>query len=111
MRLSKECEIAGRKVSIVEMTLGEIRAWLKAITSTSAEPDGVVDALLFEGFDPDALTRMTNLGKQDLNELTPSDLRKLADACREVNSDFFVMRQRMAEAQRNLLSAMSSVPR
>lgn len=110
MRVTREFDLGGVKVNIVELTLGEIRAWLKDVATASPDPEGVVDALLFDDFDPAALLRMTDLSREQLDAFTPTDLRKLAAECREVNADFFAMRQRMAAAQRQMLSAISSVP-
>lgn len=108
MRVAREVEIADRKVVVVELTVGEIRAWL-----ASAQADGgdIVDALLFEEFDPDALVRMTNLSAADIDAMTPSELTELAGHCREVNRDFFAMRQRMVKAQQTLLAGISNATR
>jgi len=107
MQAARVFDLGGRKVVITELSLGEIRGWLASVINQTEGTD-VVDALLFEDFDPAALVRMTDLTAADLDAYTPSDLRRLADACREVNRDFFAMRERMVHAQRTLLSQMSS---
>ena len=100
-------DLNGRQIVIKELTLGEIRAWLASVVNQSEGGD-VVDALLFEDFEPAALVRMTDLSLRDLDDYGPSDLRLLANAYREVNADFFAMRQRMVQAQRVLVSQISN---
>lgn len=105
MRVERVVDVAGREVRIKELTLGEIRAWF---ADASAGGGDVIDALLFDDFDPDALMRMTDLSQAELGEMTPTVLRELADKCREVNADFFAMRQRMVKAQQTLLAGLSN---
>ena len=107
MQAARLFDLDGRQVVIKELSLGEIRAWLASVVNQSEGGD-VVDALLFEDFDPAALVRMTDLTAADLDSYTPSDLRRLAAVCRELNPDFFAMRERMVQAQRTLLSQISS---
>lgn len=107
MQAARVFDLNGRQVVIRELTLGEIRAWLADVADQSQGGD-LIDALLFEDFDPAALVKMTALSAADLDGYAPSDLRRLAEACREVNRDFFAMRERMVQAQRALLSQVSS---
>lgn len=107
MQAARVFDLNGRGVVVKEMTLGEIRAWLASIVE-SANGGDAIDALLFEDFDPASLVRMTDLSASDLDNYTPTDLRRLGEVCREVNRDFFAMRERMVAAQRTLLSQLSS---
>lgn len=106
MRVEHVVEVGGRSVRIVELTLGEIRAWLKSVTSGDGD---VVDALLFSDFDPDAICRMTDLDAATLDEMLPSEVEAVAAECRKLNPNFFAMRQRMVETQRAFLAGISSV--
>lgn len=105
MRVIKEVEVDGRIITIKELTVGDIRAWLAGAQEGGGD---IVDALLFEEFDPDALVRMTDLSGAEIDAMTPTALTALANHCREVNRDFFVMRQRMVKAQQTLLAGISS---
>lgn len=110
LRVTREFIIGERNVQVLELTLGEIRAWLRDISTGGASAGDLVDALLFADFDPDALRRMTGMTSEQLDAFTPSELHQVAAACREVNPDFFAMRQRMVETQHQLLARLSSAP-
>ena len=105
MRVIREVKIGERAVSVKELTLGEIRGWLRESSSPAGD---VVDATLFEDFDAQDLCVMTSLKGAELDALTPTECRELAAACREVNADFFAMRQRVVAMGRQLLSAASN---
>lgn len=97
MRVIREIEIGGRKVQVKELTVGEIRAWLKDAQFGASD---VVDVLLFEDIDLPALARMTDLDAAAIEAMTPGDLRRVIDAAREVNADFFAMRDRVTASGR-----------
>ena len=102
MRVIREIEVAGRKIRVRELTVGEIRAWLKDSGMVSGD---LVDAALFEEFSLPDLQRMTDLSIEDVAGLAPSDLREVFKACEEVNPDFFSMRSRALALGRAALSA------
>lgn len=78
-----------RAVVVRELTLGGFRAWLKhAAEHPMGDP---ITALLFDDFDAADLCHFTNLLESDLEDLTPSEMRNVWDAVREVNADFFGM--------------------
>lgn len=105
MRLIRKETIGALSVDVKELTVGEIRAWLRA----SASPAGdVVDATLFEDFDAQDLCAMTTLTAAELDSLTPSECQALAAVCKEVNADFFAMRQRVVVMGRQLLATASN---
>lgn len=92
MRVIREIEVGGRTVQVRELTVGEIRAWLKDSGAVSGD---VVDATLFEDFSLPDLTRMTSLAAAEVADMAPSELRLVFEAVREVNADFFLMRSRV----------------
>jgi hypothetical protein len=102
-------DLDGRQVQIKELTLGEIREWV-ALAASQSDGFDVVDALLFDDFEMPALLRMTDLSPSELSDCTPTDLRRIVAVCREVNADFFAMRERMAREMRSLFSQTSSAP-
>lgn len=93
MRIEKTLAIGETEIAVRELTVADIRAWLKALEAQTA-PD-VLDVVLFEDFTLADLTRMTDLTAADLETMAPSELRRVADACREVNADFFALRGRL----------------
>lgn len=101
MRVVREVEIAGRKISIRELTVGEIRNWLKESGAVSGD---VVDATLFDDFSLPDLTLMTSLVPEAINAMTPTEIREVRKAAEEVNADFFAMRSRVVELGRRVLS-------
>lgn len=107
MRVIREIEVAGLKVRVKELTVGEIRAWLKDSGMVSGD---LVDAALFEDFSLPDLQCMTDLTTEAVAGLAPSDLLKVFKACEEVNADFFAMRSRALVLGRAALSGDSKPP-
>lgn len=99
MRTTREIEVEGRKVTVKELTIAEIRGWLKDLEKRSEETNNAdpVSALLFEQsqmwFADIAL--MTDLKASDCEALTPTQLKAIMQACRELNESFFSMRDRL----------------
>ncbi len=108
MRVIREIEVGGLKIQVKELTVGEIRAWLKDAGMVSGD---LVDAALFEEFSLPDLQRMTDLTTAAVAELTPGELRRVFAACEEVNADFFAMRSRALALGRAALSEDSKLPR
>ncbi len=107
MRVIREIEVGGKLVEVKEMTVGEIRAWLKDSGAVSGD---LVDATLFEDYSLPDLARMTSLTAADVADLAPSELRLVFEAAREVNADFFLMRSRVLALGRAALQEASSPP-
>mgnify|MGYP001000146575 CR=1 FL=1 len=105
MRVIREIEVGGRTVQVRELTVGEIRAWLKDAQFATAD---VVDLLLFADIDLPALRRMTNLDDADLDAMPSSDVRQVIEAAREVNADFFAMRDRVMATGHGASTASSA---
>lgn len=104
MRVIREIEVGGRKVQVRELTVGEIRAWLKDSGMVSGD---LVDAALFEEFSLPDLLRMTDLTTETIAGMTPGDLRQVFAVAEEVNADFFGMRGRALALGRAALSGDS----
>lgn len=104
MRVIREIDLDGKAVQVKELTVGEIRAWLKDSGMVSGD---LVDATLFEEFSLPDLLRMTSLTTEAIAGLTPGDLRQVFAACEEVNKDFFAMRSRALALGRAALSGDS----
>lgn len=85
MRVIREIEVGGLKIQVKELTVGEIRAWLKDSGMVSGD---LVDAALFEEFSLPDLLRMTDLTTESIAGLAPGDLRQVFAVAEEVNRDF-----------------------
>jgi len=103
MRIEKTITVGDLDVVVRELTVGEIRAWLKRLESAEAEFD-LVNIALISGVDLADLTAMTDLTAAGMDASTPSQLRTLFDACREVNADFFVLRGSLEAIGRDALT-------
>lgn len=101
MRVIREIDVGGRKVQVRELTVGEIRAWLKDSGMVSGD---LVDAALFEEFSIPDLCAMTNLSADDIDALQPSEIREVAAVAKEVNADFFAMRNRFVTLGRQIVA-------
>ncbi len=93
MRLTQTLTLNDRTITIKELTVGEIRAWLKALENP-AQTD-VADLALMADFRVSDLTVMTDLSAADFDSMAPSELRQVWDKCREVNGDFFGLMGRL----------------
>ena len=90
-----------------ELTVGEIRQWLKASGTVQVD---VVDMALFEDFSLPDLTYLSSLKSDDLDRLPPSEIKRAFAFAQEVNADFFQMRSRAVELGRTVLSQTSKPP-
>ena len=94
MRTLQEHTVAGEAIQFKELTLDEIRAWLKQAESGALD---IVDATLFEEFSPRDFSYLTNLTAEQMGRMTPRELREVYGKAKEINSDFFGMRSRMVQ--------------
>jgi hypothetical protein len=84
-------EVAGRSVTVSEMTVADVRDWVTAVEAGTLPVDpagnaafddvGILDIALMSDADPEWLMA-----------LAPSELAPLAEACRKVNPHFFRVR-------------------
>lgn len=102
MRITKQITLGDRDITVRELTVADIRAWLKSLESP-AEPD-IVGAALIDGVDLADLAIMTDLPAAVIDASSPSELRAVFDACREVNADFFALRGRLEQIGRAALA-------
>lgn len=107
MSLSKTSKAGGLGISCRELSVQEIRDWLKNLSEGIDDPDPVGDTLI-EAVSLADLMRMSNATPAQLDSLAPSQLRALAADCKEVNSDFFALRERIEGMGRHLLGQLSN---
>lgn len=85
-------KIGGHEVVCRELTVAEVRGLMQQGVSGD-----LVEDLLFEEVRLGDLLRLTNLTKEQLDEMLPSDLRAVVDGCKEANPDFFAMLARLSK--------------
>lgn len=101
LRAVKTMTIGGREVTVRELTVAEIRAWLKDLEGGPGED--LLDLALIEETRLSDLARMTDIAPADLEALTPRELRQVLVAAREVNADFFGLRDRLLRLGRSAM--------
>jgi prepilin-type processing-associated H-X9-DG protein len=97
---------SSRTVQVRELSVKEIRDWVKDAT-TSSEFDMVTEGLFTETSLKD-FCLMTDLTQADLDNLKPSTIREVAKLCKEVNPDFFSLRERMVVTAKRITELTSS---
>lgn len=105
MTLTKTIQLPDLLVTVRELTVGEIRAWMKRTADGGYDP---VDDTLLQEVSLADLYGMTDLKAGQAENLTPSQLRLVFEGCREVNPDFFGLRDRIESAGRQILERLSS---
>ena len=110
VKLDDECT-----VTVKELTVAEIRAWLSEVKPESEEPkfDLITDLLSFDGIGMDELYKFTDLTKEQIEALPLSAMQKVASVIKEVNGVFFnqyvpalnKLQERLASARSNAPSA------
>lgn len=104
-------EVAGQQVTVHELTVKEHRAWLMDIM-TRAKDQSLeielysVDRDLFDDMPLTDLPRFTDLTPEQIDAMRPSDLRKVIEAVKEVNPDFFGMWGRMRTSARAIVESI-----
>ncbi|MCU0839976.1 MAG: hypothetical protein MUE49_14840 [Rhodospirillales bacterium] len=84
--LTKTITVAGQEITVREVSVGEIRAWLKEI---ELEDTDVMDVALQKGWHMSAVRLITGLSRDQLDEFLPSERRVIAQTAEAVNGDFF----------------------
>lgn len=109
MRVVKTIQTLGRDVTVKELTVGEIRAWL-ADASAGASDGDVVSVVLFEEVTLADLLRMTDITADEISAAAPSELATLRESVKAVNRDFFSLRSRLERLGEMALAAEKGLP-
>lgn len=112
MRVEQTIDVGGLTVTLRELTVGDVRAWLKSLESLSPQGRGqgegesldLVGVALIDGHDLADLAVLTDLTPEQIDTLTPSQIRTVFDAARKVNADFFTLRATLADIGRAALA-------
>lgn len=106
-RQEKRVMIGDREVTVIELTVAEVRLWYKGFDTRKATDDfDLLGNYLFEDFTLMDLARMTDQSEAALESLTPSQLQALRGHCEEVNPHFFAMRGRLLKTLEQTLSPL-----
>lgn len=102
--ITKTIEAGGGSITARELTVMEIRNWLRQQSGIDSKPFDMVDELLFSDHQVTVndLLMMSDASAEVIYSLPPSEVLLLISACREVNPVFFQLRHR--------LTALASVP-
>lgn len=108
MRAERKVMVAGREVTVHELTVGEVRQWLQELTSAGERPIDVVAEELFAECSLEDLQRMSDLTLEAMDAVSPAELRKIVEAAKALNPDFFGLRGRLVALGRRAQHADSS---
>ena len=98
-------ETLGREIEIRELTLGEIRAWLKA--SETRTPD-VVSTLLVPDDGIDVVLAASDVTGNELEALAPSEIKAVAAGIKALNADFFALPARLRDLVEHMITLQNS---
>ncbi|MBF0283589.1 MAG: hypothetical protein HQL51_03925 [Magnetococcales bacterium] len=103
-------QIGERRVEIKELTVGKVRELIEVAERLQNHPeavDFVADGLLGD-LSLWEIEWFTDLKVADVDAMTPSELERVVDACKEANPHFFGWREKMAALGEKLLARQSS---
>ncbi|MBF0191626.1 MAG: hypothetical protein HQL99_10890 [Magnetococcales bacterium] len=83
-----------REVIIHEPTVAEMRKWMVELEQLKTDTIDFVTHGMFNDASLTDIVLMSDLSLEDLDTLVPSEIRRLIDACQELNPDFFTVRRR-----------------
>lgn len=102
MMLKTMVTVGDREVSVRELTAMEIRDLMKKaeINSQKSSKKSTFDVgdILFSDVSFSDIESMTDATSSEIQNMCPSEIRAIADACKEVNEHFFGMIQRLQTA-------------
>lgn len=101
MRKEDKITINGNQLTVKELTVAEVRHWMMDMVEQEKAKENqdlvslVLDQNLFEDIGLGDILRMTDLQREQLYDLTPSQLQTVVQKCKGLNGDFFGMRRRL----------------
>ena len=99
--MSEKITINGKAIAVKEMTVSEQREWLssRAQAGEEAGKEGaevdIISWRLFEDVYLFDLPFMTDQTIKSFEDMLPSDIQRIIDACKKANPHFFGMRERV----------------
>ena len=107
MRQMTEVEVGERRITVRELSVGDVRVWLKELEAVPEKIDLVGEGLI-DGVSLADIARMTDLKVSDMDALAPSEIAALGVACRQVNVDFFGFRDRLVRVGADLAARQAN---
>lgn len=104
--LNETVPVAGRAVTVRELSVREIREWLAS--ATAPEHWDAVDELLLGEISLTDLARMTTVGPEVLGEAYQSELAELLAVAKKLNPLFFGLAARLAQVAADARAARPS---
>ncbi len=102
MRQTREVNLDGQVIVVRELTVAEVRNWLKNLDQVQESGiDLVTEGLLADASLSD-ICRMTDLPIEALDQMTPSEAETVLSACREINPHFFRLREKLLQVVRTV---------
>ncbi|EOZ3002676.1 TPA: hypothetical protein SL809_000099 [Pseudomonas aeruginosa] len=89
---SRVVDIDGVELTVRELSVADVRKLMQEVSDQD-----LVSNALFEDIRLSDLCLMTSVTESQINDLRPSQLAKLLDACKEVNPHFFGMLGRLTK--------------
>ena len=90
MAATRIVELPGAKVTVRELTVAEVRAWV--VEMEAGMPVDALGSLVFDDCALADLARMSDADPAQLESLTYAELLPLRDACKALNPHFFRVR-------------------
>lgn len=106
MRMTEQKVFGKTAITVKELTIAEIRAWLKKTEIEEEQPE-TVDLFILPDLQLQELLQFTDATPEDLDALTQSEVQELYQTVKEVNPLFFGMVKRLADMSRSALQPLS----
>lgn len=94
MSVTKVVKVRDTEVTVRELTVSDIRAWLVANTNSKEKVD-IVDNMLFDDISLEDIKLMSSITDDVIEALAVSQLRQVVEVCKELNPYFFNMREQL----------------
>ena len=96
MRVEKVIEVAGRKVTVHELTVAELERWVEeGLDPQQPVQTSVVRGGIISGLSLQDIARLSDITVEQMEEMTPSQVQVIGDACVEANRHFFALLDRI----------------
>lgn len=95
MRLTEQVETSAGSYTVKELTVGEVRAWLKRLADGAGVGGDAVEMMLFGDFTLPEIAPFVD-GQIAWDECTQADARRVFEAVKRLNPDFFALRERLS---------------
>lgn len=101
-----QIKVGEKSVTVRELSFKEVRSWIQEeeLLEKNKQFNFVSDAMPVGGLSVREICRMTDVSQDEIEEMTPSQLLAVAEACKEMNPYFFPIRDRVITLAQNIRS-------